>query len=363
VRRVLVTGAAGFIGRHVVDRIQRSDEDALIRVLCRRASPWDADAAVEVARGDVTEPAVEVARGDVTEPAVEVARGDVTEPDDVARAVEGVDEVYHLAGIVSRDPRDAERLHRTHVEGTRNVCRAAAAAGARRVVLASTSGTIAVSDRPTVFDETASYKDEIVARWPYYASKILAEKVALRAAADGGPEVVVVNPTLVLGPGGAGAASTRDVAFALRGPVVVAPTGGVNLVDARDVAAGIVAAMRVGRPGQRYLLGGVNWPLRRLFAALAGITGRPGPALTVPTALTLAGVRAARAVLGRLGRPMEIDEASLEMSGYFWYADSTLAARELGFRARDPLVTLRDTVDDLRRGAASPAPGARPVAR
>src|SRR6266568_7728144 len=90
-KTILVTGATGFLGKHLVEQLKRQAGDLRLRVLCRGASPWDQD------------------------PAVEVVRGDIVSRQDVARAVEGAEGVYHLAGIVSRDPKDASLAYQTHV--------------------------------------------------------------------------------------------------------------------------------------------------------------------------------------------------------------------------------------------------------
>src|SRR5207302_9724248 len=136
--------------------------------------------------------------------------------------------------FVSRDPDDGQRMMRVHIDGTRRVLEAAAAAGVRRVVLASTSGTIAVSRKAEVLDETAPHPTDIVSGWPYYLSKIYQEKLALDLGATLGLEVIVVNPSLLLGPGDERTSSTGDVRRFLRREIPVVPEGGVSFVDARD---------------------------------------------------------------------------------------------------------------------------------
>jgi dihydroflavonol-4-reductase len=320
----LVTGATGFVGRHLVAALLRAG-DGPLRILARGRAPWTA------------------ADG------VEVVRGDVASAEDVDRAMAGVARVYHLAGAVSRDPADKWRLMAAHVEGTRNVCRAALRGGVERVVHVSSSGTIAVSERPVVFDETADYKPSLLAPFPYYLAKLYAEAQVLSAFAADRLPVVVVSPGLVLGPGGGPASSLRDVAAFLRGQVPVAPTGGATVVDVRDVADGLVAAMARGRPGERYLLAGSSWTFRRLFDVLARISGRRPPVLLLPTPLLRAGTGAARRLARVVGASYDVDDATVRMSGLFWYCDGAKARGELGFAPRAVEDTLRDTVADLRR--------------
>ena len=322
--RVLVTGGSGFIGRHLVAQLRAAEPDWQVRLLSRRPLP-DAASGVEVELGDVTEPA------------------------DVERAMAGVDLVYHLAGRVSRDPADAAELFRLHVEGTRSVCAAAQRHRPRRLVLVSTSGTVAVSRAPRVHDERSGYQVELLGRWPYYASKLFAEKLALNAATRFELPLVILNPSLVLGPGGGPESSNRDIALFLSGRVRAVPRGGLSFVDVRDVAAALVAAARAGRPGQRYLLGGANWTFRELAACLARLSGVPAPRFRAPaTPLALAGARALRPLLRLAGTTFEPDDVSIELSAHFWYLDASKARAELDFRPRDPVETLRDTLDHLR---------------
>ncbi len=327
-KTILATGATGFLGKHLVEQIKGLDESSRVRVLCRGACLWDQDPRVEVVRGDVT------------------LRGDVE------RAVEGVEEIYHLAGIVSRDPKDAPRLYQTHIEGTRNVCEAARAKGTRKVVHVSSSGTIAVSREPVIHEEMAGYKHEILGAWPYYLSKIFAEKLALDYFYRYELPVVVVNPSLILGPGDDRNSSTRDVALFLKGRILAIPAGGLSFVDARDAAAALIAAMRAGRPGERYLVGAANWTFRELIEKLSEVSGVRGPKLQPSVEFALRSTRWLRRVYRLAGKSFPLDEVSVQMSALFWYCDSRRARAELGFRPRDPMETLKDTVDDLRAAGA-----------
>ena len=232
-KTVLVTGATGFLGKHLVAQLSRAEPETRLRLLCRSAWPG----------GEPPE-------------SVEIARGDITSPGDVDRAAEGVAEIYHLAGIVQREPKDPGLLYKTHVEGTRNVCEAVKRHRVSKAVFVSTSGTVAVGRTPVERDETAGYAIETVGAWPYYTSKIYAEKLALRYIEADKLPIVIVNPSLLLGPGDDRLSSTGDVALFLEGQIMAIPSGGLNLVDVRDVAAAVIEAMRRGRVGKRYLLGG-----------------------------------------------------------------------------------------------------------
>jgi len=322
----LVTGATGFLGKHLVERLRpRSPDEGRLRLLCRGSSPWDG------------------------QPDVEVVRGDIESAADVARAMDGAGHVYHLAGLVSRHPRDAARLYRVHIEGTRNVCEAALRHSPDRIVVASSSGAIAVGPTPVVHDENSGYKNDVVAEWPYYLSKIFAEKLALDYVRLHQLPIVVVNPSLLFGPGDDRGSSTGDIRLFLEGQVRTVPLGGLNFLDARDAAAGLVSAMRAGRAGERYLLGGPNWTFRELIQAVARLAGSRAPTRQLSVPLSLAGAGILRRLYPLAGKQFRLDEASIKMSALFWYCSSAKAQAELGFETRHPTETLRDTVDDLRR--------------
>jgi dihydroflavonol-4-reductase len=264
-------------------------------------------------------------------------------------ALAGRDAVYHLAGFVSRDPDDGQRMMRVHVDGTRRVLEAAAAAGVRRVVIASTSGTIAVSrEAEPILDETAPYPMELIGSWPYYLSKVYQEKLALDLGRTLGLEIVVVNPSLLLGPGDERGSSTGDVKRFLRREQPVVPQGGVSFVDARDAAQATVAAMDRGRPFERYLLGGPNWTIAEFFGRLERISKVRRPWLRLPPRAQKAGATVLEHLYRAVNRTAPVDRISVEMAQCFWYCNSAKAARELDFVARDPSETLDETVRDLR---------------
>jgi dihydroflavonol-4-reductase len=266
------------------------------------------------------------------------------------RALEGVSGVFHLAGAVSRDPDDAQRMMRLHVDGTRRVLERMAAANIRRMVLASTSGTIGVSKNEEILDESAPYAEEIVAGWPYYASKIYQERLAFEHGKRLGIEVVAVNPSLLLGPGDRRLSSTGDVRKFIRRQVPVVPDGGINFVDARDAAHATAAALERGRPGERYLLGGPNWRMKEFFARLGRVANVAPPFLKLPAKWNRWGASLVEELYRHRGKEPPIDRISVEMSEHFWWIDSSKAERELGFSARDPQLTLIDTVNYLRKG-------------
>jgi dihydroflavonol-4-reductase len=320
----LVTGGTGFLGSHLV-RLLVDEGVKPLRVLSTSAPTW------------------------LEELGVEVVEGSITSPGDMALAVEGVAEVYHLAGRVSREAEDAHLMYKLHVDGTRVLCDAARTAGVKSIVMASTSGTIAVTeDGDVVPDEEWPTPLDIISRWPYYASKLYQERVALENFSGDGRRLVIINPSLLLGPGDERLSSTKVVLDFLARKIPTVPKGGLSFVDARDAASAFVAAMRSGRHGERYLLGSANWTFDKLFGRLERITKVPSPFISLPSKLAVAGARGLSSLFKQWKLAPPVEPAEIEMAEYFWYFDSSKAERELSFAPRDPQETLLDTVSYVR---------------
>lgn len=316
--KILITGATGFLGSHLIDLLDHGS----LRVLVRATRPTSD---------------------------IETVEGSVLDAEAVKKAVDGVECIYHLAGKVSRNPDDVRELYRVHVEGTTTLCRAAKSAGVKRIVVASTSGTIAVTeDGETIPDETAPPPLELIGGWPYYTSKLYQEEAAKREC-QGGPEVVILNPSLLLGPGDKRLSSTEDVLRFLTRDIPLIPPGGINFVDVRDVAEAFRNAMVQGRSGERYLLGGPNWSFKMFFERLERLSKVKGPKVKLPEAMYSIAGMAVDAFYRQLDKAPPVDRVSVEMGRRFWYVDASKAERELGFHARDPYETLHDTVAYIKK--------------
>lgn len=324
-RRILVTGATGFLGTHLLSRL----DGGQVRVLARAGQKSFSAAQLETG--------------------IEVMTGDVTDGVSLERSLQGISQVYHLAGLVSRNPDDAEKMYRVHVEGTRLLGEAALRAGIERIMVASSSGTIAVGNDPErVFTENDGYATAVVSNWPYYLSKIYQEQIALRLVTDHKMDVVVVSPSLLLGPGDTRLSSTGDVAKFLSRSIPVVPPGGLSFVDVRDAADALVLAMQRGQAGERYLVGGPNWTFERFFGRLERLSKVPAPKLKLPRRAALWGASLMETIAKWQGRSPDVDPISVEMGHCYWYLDAAKATRVLGFTARDPQETLLDTIKDLR---------------
>lgn len=307
--RVLVTGATGFLGRHLLPLLLERGET--VRALARSDT-----AAAELAAGGV-----------------EIARGDLLAETALRRAAAGCERIFHLAGAVAHERRDLNRLSAVNVDGVRHVL-AAAEPGARVVHVSSvaTIGPAPGRDRPA--DETQPFP-AWAERFPYARTKLAGERLALEAAAQGA-DVVVANPGFLLGPGDVYEISTWPVKRYLQGVLRFHQPGGLSFVDARDVAAGLVALAERGRAGERTILtsaeGNLAWP--DFFARLGRVTGVRRRMLGLP-----AGLAALAATLV----PWPVRPGEVRASAHYWFFTPAKAQADLGFTTRPLDETLAET--------------------
>lgn len=320
----LITGGTGFLGSHLVRQlVAEGTKD--IRVMATSIPDWLVDLGVEPFAGSITK------------------------AEDVKRAVEGIKDIYHLAGKVSRERDDARDMYSIHVDGTRLLCDAAREAGVKTIVLASTSGTIAVTEKGELIpDETFPQPLDIISRWPYYAGKSYQEMAALERFSGKGLRLAIMNPSLLLGPNDDRLSSTKVVLDFMARKISAVPGGGLSFVDVRDAARAFQVAMKKGRHGERYLLGAANWTFTKFFGRLERLTKVAGPKLALPSKLMVTGSQIVDAFFKQWKFASPVEPVAIEMAQHFWYLNCNKAARELSFKPRDPGETLQDTVSYLR---------------
>lgn len=322
-KKILITGGTGFLGTHIVRQFLAAGERNL-KVMASSVPEWMTDAGVKAVEGSVTD------------------------LNDVAKACKHVSAIFHLAGRVSRDNKDAAAMNKIHIEGTRILCEAAKEAGIQTMVLASSSGTIAVSEDEQVFDETFPQPVDVISRWAYYVSKYYQERTALAEFDGDGRRLVILNPSLLLGPDDERLSSTKPVLDFLAKKIPYAPSGGLNFVDVRDAAGAFIAALENGEHQEKYLLGAENMTFSEFFGRLERLSGVSAPMLKVPKKLAMAGSSLIESVFSNWGRTSPVASKEVEQAEYYWYFDSSKAEEKLGFSARDPQETLNDTVKYLR---------------
>lgn len=306
----LVTGATGFVGAAVTRRLLARDER--VRVLVRANSD----------------------RRNLAGLRVEIVEGDLRDPASLARAVAGCTAVYHVAADYRLWVPDPDPIYRSNVEGSRNLIRAASAAGVARIVYTSSVATLGLhaDGRPADEATPVALADMI---GHYKRSKYLAEEEVRRLIREEAAPVVIVNPSAPVGPGDVKPTPTgRMVLQAARGRMPAYVDTGLNVVHVDDVAEGHIQAFEHGKVGERYILGGHNMALREILGTIARHAGRSPPRLRIPhgAVLPFAQIAEGLARLG-LGEPFAtVDSVKLARKKMFF--TSALAERTLGYSPR-----------------------------
>lgn len=315
----LVTGATGFIGSHIVRRLVRNGER--VKVLLRRTSKTL----------------------NIEDINVERVYGDIMDVESVKKALQGCDTVYHTAGFVSFRKSDYKKMEEINVRGTANVLSAALEAGVKRAVYTSSVAAIGVDPKGGIANEDTPFTLEGEGI-QYLNTKYYAEREAIRLYEKGLP-VVIVNPSVVIGPGDVYLSSAGCILWYCKRRFPGYMDGTLNLVDVEDVAEGHILAAERGRIGERYILANKNLTIREFFALMERVTGIPSPKIKIPYFVAYASAFLVERVLG-LSFPnystMDVD--SVKLSKFNWFVDSSKAVRELGFRQTPVEETIEKTV-------------------
>jgi dihydroflavonol-4-reductase len=305
----IVTGGAGFVGSHLVELLVSRGER--VRVIERPGALVDhLPATVDVAFADIRD---------------EIA---------VRATLRECGAVYHLAANPQLWTRRRSDFHAVNYLGAVHVLRSALEAGAPRVLHTSTESilTRARQTAPIAEDQDVHPSDVI---GPYCRSKFRAERFAFDLARAGAP-VVVVNPTLPVGPGDRGRSPPTQMTLdCCRGKRFAYLDAELNLIDVRDVAAGMVAALERGRAGVRYLLGAENWSIHRVFSHVAQLVGAPEPRWRVPYPLALAAAYVSEFVADTItGRIPAATVTGVKLTRRRMHFDASRSLTELGIAPR-----------------------------
>jgi dihydroflavonol-4-reductase len=318
---ILVTGASGFVGRRLVDRILAM-------------MPRDKVAIFLLPDEAVPEPFAD---------RVEIFRGDIRDAEAVRNAVRGKDLVFHIAGLISYWVLEAEKLEAVNVGGVKAIVAACVEFKVRRLVHVSSVGALGFHPDGRLADEKTPFN------WPesfgYMTTKREGQKVVRDAVRDGGLDAVIVNPASVMGPGDPSAQSEHNRLYASLykgGTFFGTLGGGLAVVDVRDLVETILAAADKGRSGEAYLSVGANVPYTRVLELMAKSAGKGFIPFVLPSfALAAAGWTAE--LFSRLTRKRPFITAAYgRLSGWKAYYSSEKSRRELGIAYRPLEETIAD---------------------
>ena len=322
--KVFVTGATGFVGSHVARALAAAGAD--LRLLVRKTSNL---ANLEGIPG-------------------ETEVGDLMRPETYASALRGCDAVMHVAADYRLWIPDPQAMYRANVEGTRALLRLAREAGVSRFVYTSSVATMHFFTDGTVSDEdTPVSLADMVGH--YKRSKFLAEQEAIRAA-QGGQQVIILNPTTPIGSHDVKPTPTGRIFLDfLKRKFPAYMDTGLNLVDVAEVARAHVQALTQGAPGRRYILGGENLTLKQILDRLSALTGIPSPTVKIPFAVAATYAFFEEWITGRIrGQEPRATLEEVRMGRKKMFASSARAEQELGFRVLPVDMAMRAAIDWFR---------------
>lgn len=317
--RVFVTGASGFVGSAVVRALHARGHE--VTALVRPSSP----------------------RTNMRDFPGRIVEGDARDAEGMRRAMAGSEYLFHVAADYRLWARDPEEIVRNNIASTSGVMEAALSNGVKRVVYTSSVATLKPDPNGPADENRAAMPGETIGA--YKRSKVEAERLVERLIAENGLPAVIVNPSTPIGP--------RDVRPTPTGRIIIEAAGGrmpafvdsgLNIVHVDDVAEGHIAALERGRIGERYILGGQDLSLRDLLAAIARLTGRRAPKVSLPRGPLYPLAWANEAVARITGREPFLTLDALRMSRHNMFYSSAKAAAELGYVARPYEQALADAI-------------------
>lgn len=311
--RVFITGATGFIGRRLVKRLSQNGDNvtALVRAPSHGLPLY-----------------------------VKAVHGDLLKPETYTDALKEIDCIYHLAGLITFDPKKRKDLLHINGQGTRLLLNQARAKQVRRCLIVSSACTRGISHSPgQMLDETATAGKVLIKSNPYLESKLAAEREALLFTDT--QEVIIVNPTTVFGPGDYSLNSGTLTLAVAKAPIVPVPPGGSNVVDVDDVVLGIIAAAQRGKNGRSYILGGENLLFYKMFQLVEAVADSHTFFIPLPRKFKIPAAISA-GIFGRITGNRFLTAQIIEDLFAYKYYTSYRARNELDWT---PRFSFRDTLE------------------
>lgn len=261
---IFITGATGLLGSHVL--LELALQGNRIRAARRESS--NLDAVMRIFSYYQPE------RAQSLWGQLEWVEADVMDYYSLLEALDGIEKVYHCAGMVSFDPADFEVLQKQNVEGTANLINACLARKVSKISFASSIAAIGRTENQELIDEGTPWKTS-KNNSGYSISKYGAEREVWRGTEEGLP-AVIVNPSVIIGPFDQNKSSGQLYQKIKKGlPFYTEGTGG--FVDVRDVAKAMVMLMESGIVNERYVMNGANLPYRKVMELIAETIGAAKP--------------------------------------------------------------------------------------
>lgn len=321
--KVLVTGANGFLGSWLTRTLSEQGYD--VYALVRKNS-------------DLSE---------IQDIKCTLVYGDVTDLESLRTHFKDMSAVFHLAGVIAYKASQRAMMDKVNVQGTRNVVQVCEELKIPRLIYLSSVVAIGASFTPDkVLNENSPYDIKHL-NLGYFETKHEAEKIVLSAVYEGKIDAVILNPSTIYGFGDAKKGSRKMQLKVAQGKLKFYTSGGVNVVAAEDVVAGILSAWKKGIKGEKYILAGENITIKELFTMIAEEAQQPAPTIRVPNwVLHLVGFIGD--LMEKVGLKGPLSTENAYTSTMFHWFDSTKAQHNLDFKPRPARAAIKNSVQWMK---------------
>jgi dihydroflavonol-4-reductase len=320
--KVLVTGATGFLGRHLTHDLVKKGYD--VTVLARPTSHL----------------------AELKTLNIKVFHGDITNRLSLLQACEDKDYVYHLAGHIAYKSSERPLMEKINVEGTANVIDACITHNTKKLLHLSSVVAVGANFKPEPINEDFEFNLSQY-NLGYFETKRRAEQMIVKAHHENGLAAYMINPSTIYGAGDGTKGSRKTQIKVAQGRFRFYPPGGVNVVHVDDVIAAIHLALEKGQPARRYIIAGENLLLRDLFFMIADIAQVKRPQWPIPRFM-LSFLGATGDLMRSMGKETSLSsETAVTASLYHWFSNQR-AKDELGFQPRPAYEAVQESIVWMR---------------
>lgn len=320
--KVLVTGATGFLGGALCKALVKKNYE----VYALKRSNSDTEMLDDLS--------------------IQYVAGDVTNRESVFKAIEGMDLVFHLAGLIAYEPSKRALMDKVNVEGTKNVVDACVEFKVKQLMYVSSVVAIGASFDGEPLNEESEWNINHL-NLGYFDTKKEAEELVVSAVTNHGLKAYLVNPSTIYGPGDAKKGSRSTQKKVAQGKFPIYPPGGVNVVSVDDVVEGMFLALEKGQPGRRYILAGENITLKKLFEIIASEAGVPAPKYPLPKAL-MGSLGKIGDMANRFGFSFPLNSENAWTAQLYHWFDNSRAKQELGFQPKSAQYAIHQSIEWMK---------------
>lgn len=317
--KTLVTGATGFVGQWLVKKLISLGHD--VHILYRNPKSL-----VDLEGLNITP-----------------IKSDITDQISVIEATKGIENIFHLAGVVGYKKSMRQNMVMVNVVGTANIIEACLINNIKRLVHFSSVAAIGASFKPEPLNESSEFNISNL-DLGYFETKREAERLVIEAVQEKNLNAVIVNPSTIYGPGDMKKGSRKFQMRVAQGKFPFYTSGGVNVIHIEDVINATIKAWEIGRTGERYILAGENLLIKDLFTIIAEASGVTAPKILLPSFLLH--------TVGAIGDVLEKNNFKGPLSSenawtstlYHWF-DSTKAQNELGLKPKPARKAIEESIN------------------